>query len=139
MISTTLQLIKEDTLNLRKQHSKDAVLLNTLVSEAEMFGKTNGNRETTEEETLRIIKKFKKNASETLKLSGKTEIEHEIELYSKYLPKEMSRDALTEVIQEIFKTHKNMGAMMKELNTNYSNINGKLASSICMKFIKNEA
>lgn len=139
MISKTLQLIREDALRLRKQHSKDAVLLNTLLSEIEMFGKTNGNRETTEEETLRVIKKFKKNASETLKLSGKMKIEHEIELYNKYLPKEMSSDELTEIIREIFKTHKNMRDMMKELKTNYSNINGKLASSICMKFIKNES
>jgi len=131
-----LNTMKEDNLKLRKLHNKDSIILGTLISEIQAFGKTNGNRETTEEETLRIIKKFRKNAEDTLKLSGKSELKHEIDIYNSYLPKEMSEADLTEAIRKIFKNNNNMGAMMKELKANYSNYDGKLASKICMKFLK---
>jgi len=130
-----LSTMKKDNLRLRKEHNKDALILGTLISEIQAHGKSNGNRETTEEETLRIIKKFRKNAKDTLKLSGNPEIEHEIEIYSLYLPKEMSERELTEVIREIFKDNKNMGAIMMELKTNYTNYDGKMASKICKNLL----
>ena len=50
---------------------KDTVkgnLLSTLVAEAVMVGKNDGNRETTDAETIAMIKKFLKNVNETLAL-----------------------------------------------------------------------
>ena len=43
-------------------------LLSTLVAEAAMVGKNDGNRATTDQETINIIKKFIKNANENIKI-----------------------------------------------------------------------
>lgn len=64
-----LQNIKIASLVARKAHDiEKAASLVTLLSEATMIGKNDGNRETTDVETITVIKKFIKNIDETLSL-----------------------------------------------------------------------
>lgn len=76
---------------------KDTVkgnLLSTLVAEAVMVGKNDGNRETTDAETVAMIKKFLKNVNETLTLmeevgKDKTQVLREKEILESLLPKQL--------------------------------------------------
>ena len=61
-----IQDIKSASLVARKaRETKKAESLITLYSEASMIGKNDGNRESTDAETIAVIKKFIKNIDET--------------------------------------------------------------------------
>lgn len=133
-----LQTIKADQLKARKE--KDTLrtsLLTTLLGEAQAVGKTDGNRETTDSETIAVIKKFLKNINETLghRANDPTLLEERTVLMS-YLPKQMDADQLTVLIQQIVETHdlegpKAMGAVMKELKLHHDGqFDGKVASQV---------
>ena len=63
---TLLAKLKADSLQARKDGNKVAAnLLVTLVSEATMVGKNAGNRDSTDEEVQRVVKKFLDNTIET--------------------------------------------------------------------------
>lgn len=100
-----LDTIKKDQFEARK--NKDAVkasLLAALFSEASMIGKNAGNRETTDDETIKVIQKFLKDVQETLdalKLSSDARVavaQAEKAILEAYLPKRASE---TEVLAEI--------------------------------------
>lgn len=66
---TLLEKIKEKQLAARKaQLTSKAELYTTLLGEAQMVGKTAGNRESTDAEVLAVVVKFKKNIEETIGL-----------------------------------------------------------------------
>ena len=73
---TLIERIKEDNLAARKNRDQvRATLLTTLFSEAVSVGKNAGNRETTDAETLAVIKKFIKGIDDTLSaMKDKTDI-----------------------------------------------------------------
>ena len=126
---------------------KDTVkgnLLSTLVAEAVMVGKNDGNRETTDAETIAMIKKFLKNVNETLTLmdemgKDKTETLREKEILESLLPKQLSEEELAKVIEEIVatlpdKSPRQMGAVMAELKKKYDGqFDGKMASGLVKK------
>ena len=86
---------------------KDTVkgnLLSTLVAEAVMVGKNDGNRETTDAETVAMIKKFLKNVNETLTLmeevgKDKTQVLREKEILESLLPKQLDEAELAKIIE----------------------------------------
>ncbi len=134
-----LKTLKEDNLTFRK--AKDTVganLLTTLVSEASMIGKNDGNRESTDQEVIRVIKKFLDNAKETYDIMIKggvapTEIEREISILKSYLPNQMSEDDLRDAINNFRHDNPtaNIGLIMKYLQINYAGLyDGKVASQI---------
>ena len=149
-----IELIKKDLTNARKETfnkdltavQKDQVkqkvaLLNTLYSDIVMFGKNNGNRETTEGEAVKIIKKFAVGVEETIKICEKSgrdssQAKFELEVLNVYLPKQMNEVELTNIISEIInvqedKTKKAMGKVMAALKEKYDGqYDGKLASTI---------
>jgi len=126
---------------------KDTVkgnLLSTLVAEAVMVGKNDGNRETTDAETIAMIKKFLKNVNETLALmdemgKDKTETLREKEILESLLPKQLSEEELAKVIEEIVatlpdKSPRQMGNVMAELKKKYDGqFDGKIASGLVKK------
>ena len=126
---------------------KDTVkgnLLSTLVAEAVMVGKNDGNRETTNAETIAMIKKFLKKVNETLALmdemgKDKTETLREKEILESLLPKQLSEEELEKVIVEIVatlpdKSPRQMGAVMAELKKKYDGqFDGKTASGLVKK------
>lgn len=137
---TIMETIRKDSITARK--ARDTVagnLLSTLLGEATMVGKNNGNRETTNEEAIRTVKKFLDNAKETRDIMMKggvnpTEINREIEILEGYMPSQLTEDELRVVIKN-FKEYNydgaTMGNIMKYLQTNFNGrYDGKLASQI---------
>ena len=119
-------------------------LLSTLVGEAVMVGKNDGNRETTEQEVLDLTKKFLKGVNENLKLleeAGKDVAAtlHEKEILESLLPKQMSESELISAVEKIIETlpeksMKMMGKIMGDLKTKYNGqFDGKMASDIVKK------
>ena len=126
---------------------KDTVkgnLLATLIAEAVMVGKNDGNRETTDAETIAMIKKFLKNVNETLALmdemgKDKTEPLREKEILESLLPKQLDEAELAKIIEEIVatlpdKSPRQMGAVMAELKKKYDGqFDGKTTSGLVKK------
>jgi uncharacterized protein YqeY len=134
-----LEKIKADNLTARKAKDKfTSSVLTTLIGEISIVGKNDGNRETTDEECIAKITKFKKGVAETVKVLHSSqgnwpdEYDKELALYEKYLPTLMTEVELQEVIKGIVaKTLKpNIGSVMKELKENYKHYDGKMASTI---------
>lgn len=141
-------MIKElKKMMMKAKLEKDKVkanLLSTLVGEAVMVGKNDGNRETTEQEVLALIKKFLKGVNENLKLleeTGKdmTSALHEKEILEMLLPKQMSESELTTAVKQIIETlpeksMKMMGKVMGELKAKFNGqFDGKMASDVVKK------
>lgn len=146
-----LNTIKAAQLHARKE--RDAVtsaLLTTLIGDAVMVGKNNGNRESTDSEVIATIKKFITNTKETLRLVQKgtplatTEQLHnqelqltdELEILERFLPKQLSLDELNTVVEGIIaelkpSSIKDMGKVMKVLKERYDGAyDGALASNM---------
>ena len=148
-----LNRIKDDMLMARK--NKDKVVSNlliTLYSEASMVGKNDGNRETTDIEVLKTIKKFIKNDKETLmghiELSSEGEttevmetLKKEISILEMYIPEQLTEIELTGIISTVVAENsicnmKGMGLIMKSLKEKYDGLyDGKLASLIVKKIL----
>jgi len=128
--------IKKDQILARKNKSDSAQILTTLLSEVTMIGKNNGNRDTTTEEAIQVINKFKKNLLEVLKTESNPEkldaLKHELEIYESYLPKQMTKDEISNVIKNCKSEGKNIGQIMKFLKENYNGqYDGRIASQLC--------
>lgn len=139
--------MKKDFMNARKakNHTLSA-FMSTLVSEVEMFGKNNGNRATTDDEAVKIVKKFIKNAEDTISFGEKagkdvSASKAEVEVLNKYLPKQLSEAELEIIIKGIVgnlpeNNAKMTGVVMAELKVNYGGqYDGKLASQIVKKML----
>lgn len=134
-----IERIKADLLTARKARNMVAAnSLTALVGEAVMVGKNAGNRESTDEEVIAMVRKFLKNLEETkrnLVAHGKNVAvcEEEIAIISKYLPQQMSADELKSAIVTIAEetAGANMGVVMKVLKEKYAGLyDGKLASTL---------
>ncbi|MDH5717253.1 MAG: GatB/YqeY domain-containing protein [Spirochaetia bacterium] len=142
-----LEKLRKDSLQARKdKNTVKANLLTTLLSEALMIGKNDGNREPTEEEITAVIKKFLKSlneAIESLEKSGRdvTKEKQEKEILESFLPRQLSEEELDKIIQELAaalpeKSPKFMGQVMSNLKEKYPNqFDGKLASQLVKKHL----
>lgn len=143
---TLLTQIKARQLQLRKERKSDlAASLSTLIGEAERIGKDDGNRETTEAETIAVLKKFIKNVNETIRVAGDyrdsttlDRVEPERELLMEFLPTQFDGDALRVLVLEAVKatdaaTIKDMGKVMAALKANHE---GQYDGAEASKLIK---
>lgn len=154
---TLLTTIKSQFLAARKSRDVATTLsLSALIGEAEMIGKTDGNRETTDTEVTALLKKFIKNATEVAKLSevrsiqltpGNNEVaaiqakfaaENEIKLYTSFLPQQLSEAELIAVITVALEeipnaTIRDMGKVMASLKADYD---GRFDGATASKLIK---
>jgi uncharacterized protein len=140
-----LEQIKEKQLTARKAQDDIAKsLLTTLVAEATVPGKNNGNRESTDEEVIAVIKKFIKGVNETLdalKFSsdGRVLVAHkEKEILEQFLPAQLTEEQLREIIGGIIvglgeKNPKLMGKVLSLVKEKY---NGQYDGSIAAKLTK---
>jgi hypothetical protein len=123
-------------------------LLSTLIAEAVMVGKNDGNRETTEAETLNVIKKFLKNVNENIKLldeigKDKSDALREKDILESLLPKQLSEEELYAKIVEIVsalpdKSPRQMGSVMAALKKDFDGqYDGRTASSLVKKALEN--
>ncbi len=126
-------------------------LLSTLYSEALNVGKNDGNRETTDKETLAVIKKFLDGVNftiETLQFNSDDKILVAIRekgilstYIEKFQPKQLTTEQLTVIITEIVaglpeKSPKQMGAVMKSLKDSYDGMyQGNEASKLVKELL----
>ena len=143
-----LQEIKSDQVACRKAgDTRKAATLTVLYSEAAMVGKTKGNRESTDEEVIKIAKSFIKHIDETLRVcpSGTPEetremFEAEKKLIERYLPKQLTEGELKTIISVMviengYDMPKDMGKVMKSLAAEYpGKYDGKNASTIARSY-----
>lgn len=132
---TIIQKIRALLIQARKErNSAQITLYSTLIGELEAIGKTAGNRETTNDEAVRHIKKWVNNIDETMKARGGvcTDLLQERKLCEEFLPPMLNDDALRVIIKEAILTlGANQGGVMKWLKDTYPNqYDGKIASSI---------
>lgn len=145
-----LQQIKKRQLEARKARDQIEIsLLTTLIGEASMPGKNDGNRESTDHEVVAVIKKFRKNAEETLKaLSGRQDfdsnsskgrVQLEILILDTLLPTQLSTEQLTSIVQNLVeslpdKTSKSaFGSIMKQLKDAHEGLYDGAAASLIIK------
>ncbi|MDD5150420.1 MAG: GatB/YqeY domain-containing protein [Flavobacterium sp.] len=145
-ITSLLQQIKTDSVVARKEKQSYATFLVTLYSECANVGKNKGNRLTTDEECLSIIKKFKAGIIEIITIyQQKNELSQseqnnldkaniELSLIDKYIPKQLSEEELKLIIiSEIELGADNIGKIMKSLKQSYS---GRYDGNMAQKIIK---
>jgi len=133
-----IEKIKSDSLEARK--NKDALssnLLVTLYSEIVKVGKDSGNRETTDDESIVVIKKFVKNLEETKEILTNKEspeylkIVKELEILNQYLPIQLSDKEISNIIDKL--PNKNIGEVMKYFKNNHF---GKYDAKIVTNLLK---
>lgn len=135
-----LQQIKDASLDARKAKISLAPFLVTLYSEAAMVGKTKRNSESTDEEVISVLKKFKAGAETMIECSSSQDVKDqsqlEIEAIELFLPKMLSKDELTGVINGYVGStpgvsKASMGLLMSKLKNEYPGLyDGTLASNL---------
>jgi uncharacterized protein len=135
-----IQDIKNEQIAARKQGQKSASILTTLLGEAQMIGKNDGNRETTDSEVLAVVKKFIKNIQETIPHvtsdSQRENLNFELTVLSNLLPAQLQPDELQTIISQLIQSEhvtsaKEMGKVMAKLKALYDGrFDGRLASNL---------
>lgn len=140
-----LQQIRADLDQARREKNQfELTMLTTLYSECAMVGKTKRNAESTDEEVLSVIRKFKIGVEEIEKIKGSSiDSAREIQMYEKYLPQSLTVEQLTASIQEIIdqlpeRTPKQMGAVMAKLKNEFlGRYDGTVASQLVKQLLSN--
>lgn len=128
-----IEKIKMEQLQARKENQTiKKSLLTTLYSEALNVGKTQGNRDSTNDEVISIVKKFIKNTEQNIEIYIKNEKEEakniaiqELNILKSYLPQAPSMDDVMIKVEELMdmnnwkKEPSVIGKIMKELKTIY--------------------
>jgi len=137
-----LAKIKAASIEARKaRNAKASSLLTTLLSEATMIGK-NAGRDTTDAETIAVVKKFLNNNNLTLAqvTDGETisTLNEENNILNKFIPVQLSEDdiklKLTELISELNLTGpKAMGLLLKEFKFRFEGLYDGAVASRCAK------
>lgn len=134
--------IMEDIRSLRRQQVNDSLaVLTTLFGEASSIGKTAGNRETTDSEVVALVKKFIANNNETLKHLNPSDprvlkIENENKILSAYVPKQLSRIELTDIINNSAPKPLSVKDTMSYFKNNYTHqYDGKELSTILKEIL----
>lgn len=124
---TLLDRIKATSLIARKaRDTVTAASLTTLLGEIETLSKA-GRGEVTDEAIVTVVKKFIKNIDENLRVLGQTDglvldaMHAEKELYSQFLPKQLTEDELLGLINKMVgEGAKNVGDCMKRLKLEHA-------------------
>lgn len=141
-----LEKIKKQQLQARKEKSPIVGALTALMSEVAIVGKNNGNRETTDEEAVKVIKKFIKGINETIDLIKDPEklklLKMELEIYNSFLPQIMNEIETRAAVEKIInalpeKSPKAMGQVMGTISKEYGTlIDRGLASQIVKEMLQ---
>jgi len=142
------KITKEQLLARKNRDTFKTGILTTLMSEVSIIGKNKGNRKTTDEEAIAVIKKFISNAENNIEsLQGShnwenctesiQEFQDEIELLQGFLPKQMTEDELKVSIEVmVSKGANNIGAIMGTLKKEYGGLyDGKMASKLAKEVL----
>lgn len=141
-----LTRIKTASLELRKAKHPLAALAQTLIGEAEMIGKNDGNREVTDSEVLSRVKKILSGVDETIALIKQPEalagLQAEKAWLEGWLPSQMTEAELREAIESCCTSLRvagekpNVGAIMKMMKQHFDGTyDGKLASTLIKEIL----
>jgi CRISPR-associated protein Cas8b1/Cst1 subtype I-B len=113
---------KDMQLAKKEKDSVKANLLSTLYSE--IFTASKRGKEMTEEDSVRIVKKFIKNIDETLALyipeASREKYLAEKAILENYLPKQLTSDEIEEVVSELLSEGKEMKEIMIHFKENFA-------------------
>lgn len=132
-----MDTIRKDMFEAKK--AKDTVksnLLSTLF--AEIFTISKSGKEMTEEDELKIIRKFLKNIDETIALDipaeTKTKLETERGILTAYLPLQMTGEEINKIVSQMVSDGKTMKDIMPFFKENFSGrYDGKTVSEAVKK------
>lgn len=141
-----LQKIKDMSLMARKEKDPNATFLVTLYAEAARVGKDKGQRESTDDEVIAVLKKFKDGANTIIQCATKRggdsataqemQANAELKIIESFLPAMLSEDDLIRIINGYVvaipdASSKSMGIIMGNLKQEYpGSYDGKLASKL---------
>jgi len=134
--------IKSDMMSARKErNSVEVTMLSTLLAELVNIGKSNGDRQTTDDESISYMKKVSIRNKETIELMTDViksdKLKTENDYMDRFIPKLVPFDEIKKVVDSLVDdndlTMKDMGMIMKSLKqTFHGNYEGKEAS----KYVK---
>lgn len=138
--------IKDHRMQAMKNQDKDLVsILTTLHAEASMIGFNDGKRLSTDEEVIKVCKKFVKSIEETIEhmksrnqLEELEKYEQELQVVNSYIPSQLSEDELKDIIYQFTQAQENVniGLVMKHLKQNYDGLyDGRIASQIVKLYV----
>jgi uncharacterized protein YqeY len=141
-----LAKIKAASLELRKVKHRLAALSQTVIGEAEMIGKNDGNREVTDSEVASRIKKILSGVDETIALvkdpKALANLHTEKAWLEGWLPSQMTEAELREAIASCATSIRvagekpNVGSVMKMMKQHFDGTyDGKLASTLIKEIL----
>ena len=134
--------INEDLKNAMKNGDKFKLSVLRMLKSSLQLEKINLKHELDDSEVMAVLKKQVKIRKDSIteftkynKLDEVTKLQDEIAVLNAYLPEEMSEEEIIKVIDEVFATlkptsMKDMGNIMKELNTKITNADMSLVSRL---------
>lgn len=132
MVNKILAEVRLDQLKARLAYRKtqtilskvEVNLLTTLIGEAELLERSPQGLD-----MVALVKKFKKNIAETLKVKKTDDLNYESMLLDRYVPPQLTEAKLLSILQ--CSGAANVGEAMKHLKQNYAGqYDGKLASTV---------
>lgn len=142
-------LINNDLKNAMKSGNKFELSVLRMLKSAIQLERINQKRELEDQEVIAVIKKQVKQRKDSIADYQKynrtdviADLEKEIAILNKYLPEELSEAELTKIIDEVFSqvlptSMKDMGKVMKEINSKNINADMSLVSKIVKEKISN--
>jgi uncharacterized protein len=137
-----LKTIKAAQLQARKDRkSAEAASLTTLIGDAVMVGKNDGNRESTDAEVISTIKKFINNIDIVINATPPESVAHmsakdEKTYLSTFLPKQLDGDELLAAVDAVIASVgatsiKSLGAVMAAMKSTHEGLyDGKVVSAL---------
>ena len=145
-MNSIMEDFKKDRNNARK--NKDNALVSFygfLISEVEKVGKNNGQRETTEDETIKVLEKLvsavtlTRDATSDETLIG--ELNTQIEIMKAKIPEKMSEEDISVFVKGLVGINPeiNKGMIMKEVKTSFgSKVDMKIVGAVADKILKGD-
>jgi uncharacterized protein YqeY len=106
---TIIEKLKAKSLQLRKEHSPVAASIAFALSEITKIGKNNGNRETTDDEAIKVIQKLLIVVNENIRYAEEKEddgrlihLHYEKNILESVLPKMASDQDITDFLRDLF-------------------------------------
>ena len=139
--------ILEDLKTAMKNQDKERLAVIRMVKGSIQISELNKKHELSDEEVIEVISKEIKSRKDSInefKKGGREDLiqktQNEINILSEYLPKQLTEEEITEIIDAVFnkvkpESSKDMGKVMKELKPQVS---GKTDMGLVSKIVKNK-
>ena len=146
-MTNLIDKIKEDSLAARKARLPTASFMIALLGEAQVPGKNNGNRASTNEEVIKVLTRFKTGLEETVSFAFNDEryvglhakALTELTIVNSYLPEMLGEEQIKTVVHSLFDNGiVAIGFIMKHFKDTYpGQYDGKYVSSYVAAYNKN--